>query len=1144
MDKTILKNFAIESRKELMEKIDRKIKLFYLNEEFKKENRGDVIFLSNDKHTLTLTREEESNREKLIKRIVELGYEQVVEEAAYTWFNRIVAIRYMEIHDYLPLTKENQSLGIRVLSSNENTPNPEILKFSNLNNSELDINFDKDFYSKLNSEDEKFKYVIKLICDKLGSIIPQVFDGITDYIDLLIPDNMLLENGFVYKLINNINIENFEAVEIIGWLYQYYNQAEKDKAMSNRKTYSKDEIPYVTQLFTPEWIVRFMVENTLGNLYINSTGDNEFSRNLKYYVKDNKQLNNVNNFNIERISFIDPCSGSGHILVYAFDVFYKIYENLGYNKKDISKLILKNNLYGLDIDDRAFQLTLFSVLLKARQFDKDLFNENIISNLNITSINENSSVLESYLELIDNTEIKEKLMVLINQFTNAKEIGSLLKIELDNYDDIEDYLEKDNTIFSHDLKLKFLPFIKAARILTKKYDIYVTNPPYLNADSMNPILKKYINTNYSNYKQDLYASFMGVDLLKENGLMGMIDQHGWMFLTTFEKTRVDYLNNYSLQILLHLGPRSFEEIGGEVVQNSCFISKKTKINNESLFFRLIDYKSPKLKEEQFLKSLLSNENVYHFNNSFSNIPGSPISYWLNDAIIEDFKKATLLGDLLPVKKGMDSGNNSRFMRFWYEVDYNKTVMSNNDKTKKWVCYNKGGQYQKWYGNNYYVINWENNGEELRNSTANLRSEHLYFKPSITWTAMGNCTFRLSYPLSIFDSSGSSMFPSEYQIYGILAFCNSNVMNVFLDILNPTLSSGAGTISNLPIIEDSIYNCDILNKSKENVELVKKDWNNKEISWGFEKNPLLNRSSSIEDSLNQYINEIENDRRILKENEEFINEYFVKIYNLDKKIICVEDKNISIRMPKEIDLIKDLISYSVGCMFGRYSLEKNGLILAGGAIDNNKYNIFKPDDDNIIPISDNPDVYYNDDIVCKFKEFIKSAFGIDNLNKNLDFIAGVLGKRGTESSEETIRRYFVNDFYNDHVKMYQKRPIYWLFDSGIKNGFKCLIYLHRYNEQIVSKIRTKYLHNTLSVYQRTVEEIDYKLNNEELSTTNKRELQNKKVDINNKITECNEYEEMVGNVANKMIKLDLDDGVSVNYAKFVDDNDKSILAKIK
>lgn len=1145
MDKAVLRNFAIESRKDLMEKIDRKIKLFYIDEEFKKDNRGDVIVLSNDKHTLTLTRDEDLNRDKLIKRIVELGYNQVVEEAAYTWFNRIIAIRYMELHDYLPLTNTNQSLGIRILSSQDNTVEPEILKFSNLSNRDLDISFDLNVYTGFKNEDEKFKYVLLLVCKKISKVIPQIFGGITDYIDLLIPDNMLNDNGFINNVINNISVDNFSEVEIIGWLYQYYNQTEKDRVISAKKAKSKNDLAYATQLFTPDWIVKYMVDNSLGRYWIKNSNSSELESKMNYYIKGLEETNINKNINLEKIKIIDPCCGSGHILVYAFDILYNMYLECGYNKREIAYLILKNNLFGLDIDDRAGQLSILSVLLKAREYDKDIFNKDIISKMNIMSICDTENFPHSLLdELSPNSKsLAEELVV---TFRHAKEIGSLLKIEPKDYSILENEIMTLNNIFTYELRDRIIPLISLAKILSNKYEAIVTNPPYLSNNAMTPSLKDYVFDKYQITKTDLFACFIDRcnELITEDGYSALVTMQSWMFLSSFSDFREKIINNYNIKSLMHMDNNVMHIAFGTC---ATIFEKKNSKSTKGMYFEI---KNQNLTDDDipYEFPVLNNVNVLKEIDDFKKIPGLNIAYWITDNLLDAFENGKPFSEYADMFQGIITGDNEKFLRLWYELDINKislheSKMSDIDLSQKyWIPYNKGGSFRKWYGNQDYVVNWKNGPDDKTRGKKSF--ENYYLREYVSWSYITSSTLASRYfPKGfLWDVAGSGFFDKTNNMKYLHALLGSIVGINILKIINPTINYQVENVAVIPVLFP-----DVNSKNKiellvdECIRLSKKDWDSCEISWDF-KSPSYIKTGNLNQLFDNYINECKYDYDICNKNEEEINQILLNTYNFKDNKYKVNDTTI--RIPTKKALVKELISYSVGCMFGRYSVDNSGLIFGGGTYDDKKYITIVPDSDNIIPISDDSTIYYNDDLVGRFEEFIKKVFGAENYNKNIEFIAEMLGKKGTELSEETIRRYFAIDFYSDHLKLYQKRPIYWMFDSGKKNGFKCLVYLHRYNEQIVSKIRTKYLHNTISIYQRIVEEIDYKLNNEELNITDKRELQNKKADLNGKIAECNEYEEMVGNVANKMIKLDLDDGVFANYAKFVDDNGKSILAKIK
>ncbi len=1173
MDKAILKKFAIESRQDLMQRMGNKIKTFYIDEEFSKQQSGDVYILANSKHSLNLSKEEYNKRELLIKRINELGLDQVIEEAAYTWFNRIVAIRYMEIHDYLPLTRDNQSLGIRVLSSKDNTPDPEIMKFTNLVNPELDIDFKKEKYVELKDDNEKFKYILLLVCKKLGRVIPQLFDGFTDYINILVPDNLLNESGFVNKIVTEVPVENYEQVEIIGWLYQYYNQTEKDRVISAKKAYKKNEIAYATQLFTPEWIVKYMVENSLGRYWIEHGGNIDLIKNWKYFINDNLNFEDkpitvaeVNKMNVKDlnatlvkkiakldpkdIKCIDPCCGSGHILVYMFEVLFQIYESYGYSKKNIAELILKNNLYGLDIDDRAGQLSELSVLLKAREYDKNIFCKEIITN--IMSIQESNSTMENSIYTLLNEENKKSAKYLLENFKNAKEIGSLLVLENKDYTSLINYIECDKTIFGEELKERLIPIIRNAQILTKKFDIVITNPPYLNNSFMSNDLKKYLSKYYKDSRADLCTAFMEYKGIKNTGYQAMINQHSWMFLNSFEKLREKIIFKYYISSMIHLGTRAFAEIGGEVVQTTTFIIRKSQLDKFSLFFKLVDYEDAKEKEKRYLNILnTKDKNNIFFKNikDFKKLPGYPIAYWVSDNLIKIFDNEKIY-DYSNSPSQNITGNNDRFLRKFWELNNN-----NINNKERWIFYAKGGGYRKWWGNLENVINWSPVARKIYKygdgkHASQIINEEYWYKKGITWGLITSKkpSFRIMPQNATFDKGGSTIIVSDTIYNYVLGLLNSKVFTTVARIFNPTLNFQVNDIRMTPL--KILNNNKVGNIVEKCVEISKEDWDSFETSWNFTTHPLIEYkegygygsdlndwSYKIKDAYESWKLNCDEKFKLLKNNEEELNRIFIDIYGLNKEIIPkVDDKDITIRKADRLREVKSLISYTVGCMFGRYSLDEDGLIYAGGEFDESRYKKFKADSDNIIPITD--DAYFDDDIVQKFKQFIEVSFGKETLNENLDFIAETLGKKGTETSEETIRRYFANDFFNDHCKIYQKRPIYWLLDSGKKNGFKALIYMHRYDESLIPRARINYLHRVQTTYENLLSDINYKLTTD-LSMVDKKNTLKRQADLNTKIQEIKEYDEKIAHIANQRISIDLDDGVKVNYEKF-----KDILAKIK
>ena len=1172
MDKAILKKFAIESRQELMQKMNNKIKSYYIDEEFTKSQTGDIVLLSNDKHSLSLSKEEYAKRQTLIDRIKELGLEQVIEESSYTWFNRIVAIRYMEIHDYLPLTKDNQSLGIRVLSSKDNTPDPEILKFTNLTNPDLDIDFKKEEYAELKTDNDKFKYILLLICKKLGRVIPEVFDGVTDYIDILIPDNLLKDTGFIAKLINDIPMENYEQVELLGWLYQYYISERKsnlDKDLKNGKKAHKKDIPIKTQIFTPKEIVEFMVSNSFNN---NDSIENKLKNN-----------------NLKNIKVYDPCCGSGHILIYAYEELFKIYKKIGYSNEDTSISILENNIYGTDIDERAVQLAILALLLRARADNKYLFKKHI--NLNIFEIHESNSISINDLDILINEKSSNKDMIeyLINEYNDAKIYGSLLNIKKFNYFQLLDTIEKlqnrNLNIFDtaklNNIKKDFIYIIKQAITMSNKYDIVITNPPYLGRKNCDNKLCDFLDKIYPDSKMDMFSAFIkkNIDYCEKNGKIALMTPDTWLYLSSYKLLRKYIIYNCTFEKFLQPYIGYFNDaavsICSFVLSNKIFdgIVEKYDLNLDGSLKLVNKIKMKKIKQ----------------------IPDFRFVFDITDTIINIYKN-DMLEKVCNPRQGMATTNNDLFLRKWYEVNFNKIGFnySSEDEAEeskqKWFPYNKGGGNRKWYGNNEYMVNFENKGQTIANyidnfsnsrvkSNGRIINREYFFKKSITWSDICGKTFsaRACEKGFIFDVKGSSGFTNEENYLYILALLNSYVSVKLLNILNPTITTQVGDIKQIPYIFSSEYSNSVSELAKQNIEISKEDWDFDETSWNFENHPLIKWKTfksdyadeefknNIESSFEEYKSNANAEFDVLKQNEEELNKIFIDIYGLQDELTPEEsDKDVTIHkifdykedIPEEmknsqyaltkLDVIKSFISYAVGCMFGRYSLDENGLVYAGGEFDSSKYKTFEADADNIIPITE--DKYFEDDIVEKFVKFVEVVYGKNTLEENLDFIANTLGKRTAETSRDTIRRYFLNDFYADHLKTYQKRPIYWLFDSGKKNGFKALIYMHRYNDQTVSKIRLDYLHKMQQTYATELKDVEYKLSND-LTLSEKKELTKKQADLNAKILETNEYDEKIAHIADQRISIDLDDGVAVNYGKFSVKNPKtgkeeSILANSK
>ena len=1162
MDKTAIKTFAINSRKKLIEDVEYKMSLVGITKESIDEpiSSADGIETYNlGGSTNSIYDNDIEKRKQLVKEVKQKGFENVVEEVAYTWFNRIIAIRFMEINNFLP-TK------IRVLSSE--TPGkiePDIIT----NVFDVDLDFvpeDKELIFKLKDEnklDELFRFLFIKQCNKLNEILPGLFEKTDDYLELLLNISFTNEEGVVRQLIDTIPEEDFGSqVEIIGWLYQFYNSELKDETFANLKKrikISKERIPAATQLFTPDWIVKYMVENSVGRLWLEGHPNEDLKSKWKYYVEEAQQEPEVEQKLIairkeseilkpEDITIIDPCMGSGHILVYVFEVLMEIYVSEGFTEKDACESILKNNLYGLDIDKRAYQLAYFAVLMKARKYNRRILTKNISPLL--CSIEETNSISEEFInELISQDRTIEKnLKYLYNSFNDAKEYGSILDIEnidfnklislINTFEFHTDNLDK----FKYQNEIQILKnIINQSKILSKNYDIVITNPPYMGNSGMNPNLKDYLKNSFSNSKSDLFAVFIEKchEFSKSNGFVAMITQQSFMFLSTFEKLRVNIINNHTIIDMAHLGAHAFEEIGGEVVQATSFINRNNFIENyNSTFHRLTEFNSESKKEEEFHND--KNKFVIDSSN-FKLIEGNPIAYWFNDEMFQNYIKGTPLGNIASPRKGNSTSNNKKFLKYWFEVDFNNInfdsteIIKEETLKRRWYPYNKGGGYKKWYGNNYYLIDWYNDAEEIRNiKTAVIANYDYFMKPGLTWSTVTSSNFSIRKFGNgfIFDNGGCCIFDLGNNENYLLGLLNSCVFKFMFGQLNPTLNFQSGEVAKFPIIftENHAKIDELVNL---NVKIAKENWDTFETSWDFKNNPLLNQkfkknSNKIEDIYHCFEKWQNKKFHEQKSYEELLNKEFIKIYNLNNVISYKIDENyLTFEKLNLNDTIESLISFAVGCMFGRYSLDQEGLQFAGGEFDLNNYHKFKPDDDNIIPVLDT--AYFDDDIVGYFTKFVEVCFGEETLENNLDYIASVLSK-SNKPSREIIRDYFLKNFFNNHKKTYKKCPIYWQFSSGKQNGFNCLVYMHRYEPSIVARIRTDYLHKTQKAIEQRISDNDNIINN----STSKQEVtraNKEKTKLQKQLKETQEYDEVLAHIANQNIEIDLDDGVNVNYAKF-------------
>ena len=1205
MNKTAIKNYAIWARNTLIEAVGQRAFQYGITE----KDCGDPM--ANSVNGFVLTTAEKKQRQALIEKIRDKGYGQVMEEAAYTWFNRFIALRFMEVNGYLPTR-------VRVFTDEENAFKPQIL--SEATHLELDgLKLDRIIALKeANKTEELFKYLLITQCNALSAVLPGMFQKIEDYTELLLPDNLLREGSVIEQMVTTIPEEDWtDQVQIIGWLYQYYNTEPKDKVFADLKKnikISKEKIPAATQLFTPDWIVRYMVENSLGRLWVEGHPNDELKSSWRYYLEEAEQEPEVQArlaeirkgyaaLNPEDLRVIDPCCGSGHILCYLFDVLMQIYEACGYTARDAAQSILIHNLWGLDIDERAAQLSYFAVMMKARQYDRRFFSRNIQPH--VYAIEESNSVSREAVEYFckGDSALAKAMQTILIEMHDAKEYGSILTCSRQDWDALHARFHEiyDDIALHRDEALALLPLLQAAEALSQQYDVVVTNPPYMGSSGMSAKLSDYVKKNYPDSKSDLFAVFIErcSKMTGKNGYQAMITQHAWMFLSSFEKLRAK-LQTVDTVNMAHLGARAFEEIGGEVVQTTSFVLRNTSVRSYAgVYCRLVAPTTQQGKEDLFL----IRENLYRAKKSnYTKIPGSPVVYWISEKMLSSFGTGTQLKSLGRVTLGMRTGDNERFLRLWHEVSYPSFFGSASSKEEaklshaKWFPYNKGGEYRKWYGNTESVVNWYNDGQEIKEHTRavypqlgdnlswKITSEDKYFSPGIAWSRISSTNFgvRLCQSNLIFDTNAPMFFPKdETDISYIAGFLCTKIASNILRILNPTLTFQVVDVGNLPIIRCPQKTEKVNAIVNGAFHLAKEEWDSFETSWDFQRHPLLpffaddpGESTRIEMWYRMWEAQCQNRFDQLKANEEELNRIFIDIYGLQNELTPeVEDKDVTVRKADLTRDIKSLISYAVGCMFGRYSLQKDGIVFAGGEIsdcyrtghsplvtkdgmlfrtadekvlavrdrdytevkiDGEWYDCSYPVDyDNILPITD--DEYFEDDIVGRFIRFVEVVYGKDTLEENLKFIADALGGKGTP--RDVIRNYFLNDFYADHLKIYQKRPIYWLFDSGKKNGFKCLIYMHRYQPDTIARIRTDYVHEQQSRYRTAIADLEQRV---EIAAPAERVKLNKQLQrLRDQATEVQKYEEKIHHLADQMIAIDLDDGVKVNYAKFED-----VLAKIK
>jgi len=1093
MDKTAIKNYAQEARRKLIEAVN---------------------------HKATTLNKEVSSQE--------------IENIACTWFNRLIALRIMEVNEWLPS-------NIRILSSREEGRlEPEAIReIARLDYVDHDAIAEMLQEKDMNATDRLYRYVLIEQCKKLSSILPGIFKGVdNDTSYTLLPDSLISKDGIVYDFITKVDESNFDLskqgqIEIIGWLYQFYISEKKDEVFAGLKKnvkINKDTIPAATQLFTPEWIVKYMVENSLGRLWLERKPNDTLKANWKYYLEEAEQEPEVAERlrtmrqaspikSPEDIKFIDPCMGSGHILVYAFDVLYQIYESEGYAERDIPNLILEKNLHGLDIDDRACQLAYFALMMKARSKNRRFFRPR------------------------GDEVVPQPMVYSANGDSELEEFGSLIKVEelgaMPN--DVHDFT--DENYMDAVARLNGWHF---RRLLSQKYDVVVTNPPYMGLNGMSTKLVAFSKDNFPDSKSDLSTAFMEktLSLCLQHGYMAMINIPVWMFIQNYEKLRIKLLRTITIASMIHFGRGIFGADFGTVA----FVFGKQFVDSYSAVYRrlfmrhgLVD--TVEQKEKWFFKGL---GYFTKKQDSFLLIQGSPLAYWVSQAFIDSFK-GKKIKDYAEVITGITTGDNASYLRLWHETDRERICtdadkMENVDLSETyWFPYSKGGARRNWYGNHEYVVNWSKKGEFNRSKTT---LQHLYFKEAVTWPFVTSGIFSAKYlpKGSLWDVAGSPcFFRNKVDLLYVLAFLCSKIADMTVKIVNPTINVQAVDIEKLPILKDEDNKELIIFLSQSNIAITRIDWDNFETSWDFQRHPLLKvdrdtwwnesdiRNHRIEDSFNFWRYHADSQFAKLKANEEELNRIFIDIYGLQNELTPeVEDKDVTIRKADLGRDIRSFISYAVGCMFGRYSLDKPGLIFAGGNFNRSCYTTFTPVTDNLIPIGVKD--YFDSDIVVRFIEFVKIVYGEESFGENLAFIVETLYPNANGTTNEKLRRYFLTDFYKDHLKTYQKRPIYWLLDSGKKNGFKALIYLHRYNKDTIGIARTDYLHKQRQRYEGELDSLQARIS-QTGDAKEKTTLQKEANAIQTALDECRNYDQIMAHIAYQRIELNLDDGVKVNYAKF-------------
>ena len=1132
------------------------------------EQKGDLLLIGDQVFPLSVMKP----REKLIKRIQTSSFEQTIDYIAYSWFNRLCAIRYMECKGLL-------DHGRRVLSSADGSAGlPQILEEClDIDLPGLDASRVAELKLDGNKDEELYRELLLAQCHALNQVMPLLFEQVSDESELLLPDNLTKTDSLIRDLVSSIPEEDWSDVQIIGWLYQFYISEKKDQVIG--KVVKSEDIPAATQLFTPNWIVKYLVQNSVGRLWMMAQPESTLASAWEYYIQPAEQTDEVNaqlkqlidvrisedgdTLNPESITVLDPACGSGHILVEAYDCLKAIYLERGYRSRDIPRLILENNLYGIDIDTRAAQLASFALLMKAREDDRRLFSNP--PKLNIIALQDSQPErLDAFSQDLASANIAQTdLKELLELFEHASTFGSLIQIPATFAKKLSDLESKLNTaaesgdIFSQQSAQELLPLVQQAKLLAKQYDAVIANPPYMGGKGMNAALKDFAKKQFPDSKSDLFAMFIerGFAWCKNSGFNSMVTMQSWMFLSSYEAMREKILQDRTIQTMAHLGARAFPEISGEVVQATAFVMQGTHLNGfKPVFFRLVDTTQDS-KEVELQAGLNRFDSTIQ--DDFKKIPGSPVAYWVSPSVLKCFAENTCLSSFAVAKSGQNTGDNNRFIKLWSEVNNNKigfnyTTLAETENGHKFYPYNKGGEYRKWYGNFEYVINWENNGREIKEYAVKrnngkhwsryIQNLDLMFKEGVTWTFISSSYFGARYTPKghLFDYAGCSAFCEKDQLDVLILLMCSKTSEYFLKVTNPTLNLQPGNVSKIPV--PKYLQKELLPQLANNlVNISKYDWDSYETSWDFTQNPIIRtQQPNLELAFNTWQQQNADAVTEMKRLEEENNKLFIDAYGLQDELTPdVPDEQITLtRADREKDSQR-LVSYALGCMMGRYSLDEPGLIYAHEGnqdFDASRYQTFPADADGIIPLTEMH--WFEDDATHRIREFLAAVWGKDTLDANMLWLAESLDKKANETAEDTIRRYLASKFYKDHMQTYKKRPIYWLFSSGKQGAFQALVYLHRYNESTLARMRTEYVMPLISKMAAYANSLETTKESSDSAAEIKR-IEKKLQDLHKQQAELSSFEEKLRHYADQRISLDLDDGVKVNYGRFGD-----LLAEVK